>query len=193
MRRILANDPRERPGGDDMSGDTNGGRTRAYQALRESEELHRATLSSISDAVFLADEDGAFTFICPNVDVIFGYAPDEVQAMGRYLEDRRATHRPRSSQARFDPECDRALYVPRHHGAQARGKGAGGDAAGAGPRRTTGAGGRADGIDRARDPATTRGYSRELERRHATHKERHRGPGTCGTARDVQRHPARKQ
>ena len=66
-----------------MSGDTNGGRTRAYQALRESEELHRATLSSISDAVFLADEDGAFTFICPNVDVIFGYAPDEVQAMGR--------------------------------------------------------------------------------------------------------------
>src|SRR5688500_20349467 len=66
-----------------MSDDTNGGRTRAYQALRESEELHRATLSSISDAVFLADEDGAFTFICPNVDVIFGYAPDEVQAMGR--------------------------------------------------------------------------------------------------------------
>ena len=65
-----------------MSGDTNGGRTRAYQALRESEELHRATLSSISDAVFLADEDGAFTFICPNVDVIFGYTPDEVQAMG---------------------------------------------------------------------------------------------------------------
>ena len=66
-----------------MSGDTNGGRTRAYQALRESEELHRATLSSISDAVFLTDDDGEFTFICPNVDVIFGYAPDEVQAMGR--------------------------------------------------------------------------------------------------------------
>ena len=136
----------------------------AYQALRESEELHRATLSSISDAVFLADEDGAFTFICPNVDVIFGYAPDEVQAMGRIagllgddlfdraepaprrgeirnverevtLEDRRATHRPRSSQASFDPERDRALYVPRHHRAQARGKGAGCDAAGAGPRR----------------------------------------------------------
>ena len=66
-----------------MSDDTNGGRTRAYQALRNSEELHRATLSSISDAVFLSDDDGAFTFICPNVDVIFGYTPDEVQAMGR--------------------------------------------------------------------------------------------------------------
>ena len=56
------------------------GRTRR---LRESEELHRATLSSISDAVFLADDLGSFTFICPNVDVIFGYVPDEVQAMGK--------------------------------------------------------------------------------------------------------------
>jgi PAS domain S-box-containing protein len=66
-----------------MSGSINGGRERAYQALRASEELHRATLSSISDAVFMADETGAFTYICPNVDIIFGYLPDEVQAMGR--------------------------------------------------------------------------------------------------------------
>ena len=66
-----------------MSGSTNGGVTRAYEALRESEELHRATLSNISDAVFLTDDDGVFTFICPNVDVIFGYVPDEVQAMTR--------------------------------------------------------------------------------------------------------------
>jgi two-component system, LuxR family, sensor kinase FixL len=60
-----------------------GGRTQAFQALRESEELHRATLENISDAVFLTDDDGRFTFICPNVDVIFGYVPDEVRAMGR--------------------------------------------------------------------------------------------------------------
>jgi PAS domain S-box-containing protein len=66
-----------------MDGPTNGGRARAYQALHDSEELHRITLSSISDAVFLTDDDGAFTFICPNVDVIFGYLPDEVQAMSR--------------------------------------------------------------------------------------------------------------
>ena len=67
-----------------MSGPTNGGgRARAYRALRESEELHRATLSNISDAVFLTDDAGVFTFICPNVDVIFGYVPDEVQAMKR--------------------------------------------------------------------------------------------------------------
>ena len=64
-----------------MSGSTNGGGTRAYEALRESEELHRATLSNISDAVFLTDDDGVFTYICPNVDMIFGYVPDEVQAM----------------------------------------------------------------------------------------------------------------
>lgn len=65
-----------------MSGPTNGGRARHMQALRDSEELHRATLSAISDTVLLADDEGAFTFICPNVDVIFGYTPDEVQAFG---------------------------------------------------------------------------------------------------------------
>jgi signal transduction histidine kinase len=31
--------------------------------------------------VFLTDDEGRFTFICPNVDVIFGYGPDEVQAV----------------------------------------------------------------------------------------------------------------
>jgi PAS domain S-box-containing protein len=66
-----------------MGGETNGGREQAYAALRDSEELHRATLSSISDAVFLLDDAGAFVFVCPNVDVIFGYVPDEVRAMGR--------------------------------------------------------------------------------------------------------------
>jgi PAS domain S-box-containing protein len=33
--------------------------------------------------VFLTDDDGLFTFICPNVDMIFGYVPDEVQEMLR--------------------------------------------------------------------------------------------------------------
>src|SRR5262245_47677974 len=66
-----------------MSGPTNGGRAEAFDALRASEELHRATLSNISDAVFLADDEGTFTFICPNVDVIFGYVPDEVRLMSK--------------------------------------------------------------------------------------------------------------
>ena len=66
-----------------MSDPTNGGRERAYKELRESEELHRATLESISDAVFLTNDQDHFTFVCPNVDVIFGYSPDEVHTMSR--------------------------------------------------------------------------------------------------------------
>lgn len=54
----------------------------AASALRESEELHRITLLNMSDAVFITDEAGAFTFVCPNADVIFGYSADEVRAMG---------------------------------------------------------------------------------------------------------------
>lgn len=66
-----------------MTGLDNGGRESGFQALRDSEELHRATLSNISDAVFLTDDEGAFTYVCPNVDVIFGYVPDEVRAMSK--------------------------------------------------------------------------------------------------------------
>ena len=43
--------------------------------------LHRANPRGVSDAVFLTDDDGRFTFISPNVDAIFGYSRDEVQAM----------------------------------------------------------------------------------------------------------------
>ena len=64
-----------------MDGLTNGGRSRALRALRDSDELHRAVLTNISDAVFLTDGDGQFTFVCPNVDVIFGFTPDEVHSM----------------------------------------------------------------------------------------------------------------
>lgn len=64
----------------EVSGD---GRDQGYRALRESEQLHRATLGNISDAVFLTDDDGRFRFVCPNVDVIFGYSPDEVATAGR--------------------------------------------------------------------------------------------------------------
>jgi PAS domain S-box-containing protein len=66
-----------------MGGPSNGGRAEAFEALRASEELHRATLGNISDAVFMADDEGKFTFVCPNVDVIFGYTPSEVFGLGR--------------------------------------------------------------------------------------------------------------
>lgn len=57
-------------------------RNAAEVALRESEALHRLTLESISDAVFVTGEVGDFRYICPNVDVIFGYSVDEVRSLG---------------------------------------------------------------------------------------------------------------
>ena len=57
-------------------------RKQALEMLSDSEELHRVTLANISDAVFITDEDGCFTYICPNVNVIFGYTYDEVHSMG---------------------------------------------------------------------------------------------------------------
>lgn len=52
------------------------------QRLRDSEELHRVTLSSLSEAVFITDDDGCFTYICENVRVIFGYSRAEVAEKG---------------------------------------------------------------------------------------------------------------
>lgn len=52
------------------------------EALKDSEDTHRAVLANISDAVFITDDTGRFTFICPNVNVIFGYSGEEVAAMG---------------------------------------------------------------------------------------------------------------
>ncbi len=53
----------------------------AQKALQESEELHRITLSNISDTVLITDDEGMFTYICPNVNVIFGYERGEVEAL----------------------------------------------------------------------------------------------------------------
>jgi PAS domain S-box-containing protein len=54
---------------------------KAEEALRESEELHRVTLSNISDTVMITDDRGFFTYVCPNVHVIFGYSDDEVRSL----------------------------------------------------------------------------------------------------------------
>ncbi|MFH0816939.1 MAG: PAS domain S-box protein [Methanobacteriota archaeon] len=51
------------------------------ERLRQSEELHRIILTNISDSVFLTNDRGDFTFICPNVDNIFGYSFEEIYAM----------------------------------------------------------------------------------------------------------------
>jgi PAS domain S-box-containing protein len=60
-------------------------RSRRHQAearLQESKEVHRLTLASISDAVFITSPGGSFTFVCPNVAVIFGYTQREAEQLG---------------------------------------------------------------------------------------------------------------
>ncbi|MBD2296086.1 PAS domain S-box protein [Anabaena sphaerica FACHB-251] len=57
-------------------------RQRAEAALAESEELYRTTLNNISDALFITDDQGKFTFICPNVDILFGYSVEDVAQIG---------------------------------------------------------------------------------------------------------------
>ncbi len=54
---------------------------KSQKALRESEELHRITLNSISDAVFITKDDGDFIYICPNAEVIFGYTEYEIKEL----------------------------------------------------------------------------------------------------------------
>lgn len=46
--------------------------------IEESRQLYSQVLSSISDAVFVTDSQGAFKFICPNVETIFGYSATEI-------------------------------------------------------------------------------------------------------------------
>ncbi len=49
---------------------------------RESQDLCRLILSHISDAVLMTDDTGAFTYICPNSEFIFGYSVKEIQELG---------------------------------------------------------------------------------------------------------------
>jgi PAS domain S-box-containing protein len=57
-------------------------RKQDLETLSESEELHRIILANISDAVFITNEAGFFTYICPNVSIIFGHSYAEVSSMG---------------------------------------------------------------------------------------------------------------
>lgn len=49
--------------------------------LRYSEELHRITIESISDPVFITDDAGKFTYIGENVAQVLGYPIQEIQSM----------------------------------------------------------------------------------------------------------------
>ncbi|MFB6172928.1 MAG: bacterio-opsin activator domain-containing protein [Haloarculaceae archaeon] len=57
-------------------------RTELERELRQSEELHRVTLSNMTDTVLLTDDEGAFTYVCPNVHFIFGYSAEEIYDLG---------------------------------------------------------------------------------------------------------------
>ncbi|WP_226038944.1 GAF domain-containing protein [Natrinema sp. DC36] len=57
-------------------------RARLERELRASEELHRVTLNNMTDTVLITDDDGEFTYVCPNVHFIFGYSDDEIREMG---------------------------------------------------------------------------------------------------------------
>jgi PAS domain S-box-containing protein len=50
--------------------------------LRRSEELHRVTLNNMTDTVLITDEDGEYTYVCPNVHFIFGYTAEEIRERG---------------------------------------------------------------------------------------------------------------
>ncbi|PSQ30917.1 bacterio-opsin activator [Halobacteriales archaeon SW_6_65_46] len=49
--------------------------------LRRSEELHRVTLNNMTDTVLITNEDGAYTYVCPNVHFIFGYTAEEIREL----------------------------------------------------------------------------------------------------------------
>jgi PAS domain S-box-containing protein len=50
--------------------------------LRQSEELHRVTLNNMTDTVLITNEGGEYTYVCPNVNFIFGYTAQEIYELG---------------------------------------------------------------------------------------------------------------
>ena len=52
------------------------------EELRRSERLHRITLNNMTDTVLVTDDEGRFTYVCPNVHFIFGYTAEEIHDLG---------------------------------------------------------------------------------------------------------------
>lgn len=53
-------------------------RARLEEELERSEELHRVTLNNMTDTILITDDDGKFTYVCPNVHFIFGYTAEDI-------------------------------------------------------------------------------------------------------------------
>ena len=56
-------------------------RVLAVEAVKESEELHRITIETMPDPVFITDEEGRFVYISPNIQGALGYSTSEIEAM----------------------------------------------------------------------------------------------------------------
>jgi PAS domain S-box-containing protein len=50
--------------------------------LERTTELYETTLANIRDTVLITDDEGRFTYVCPNVSHIFGYDPGTVRDLG---------------------------------------------------------------------------------------------------------------
>ncbi|HEB12395.1 MAG TPA: PAS domain S-box protein [Actinobacteria bacterium] len=56
---------------------------RALKEQRRSQKLYQITIENISDTVIITDDEGVFTYVCTNIDVIFGYSAEEVLTSGK--------------------------------------------------------------------------------------------------------------
>lgn len=65
-----------------VQGDVREERERLERELRASEELHRVTLNNMTDTVLVTNDEGEFTYVCPNVHFIFGYTVEEIHEFG---------------------------------------------------------------------------------------------------------------
>jgi PAS domain S-box-containing protein len=54
-------------------------RYQTAQDLVETTELYETMLSNISETVLITDDEGSFTYICPNVHFVFGYSAADIE------------------------------------------------------------------------------------------------------------------
>ncbi|MDR5674060.1 bacterio-opsin activator domain-containing protein [Halalkaliarchaeum sp. AArc-GB] len=57
-------------------------RERLERELRQSEQLHRVTLTNMTETILVTNDEGEFTYVCPNVHFIFGYTVEEIHEFG---------------------------------------------------------------------------------------------------------------